>query len=75
MMVVMLQSNTARKAFLKPALVAAPMVLPAATSSRMRAKMSTLASTAIPSVRIMPAMPGKVMVTPMALSIPMNKTP
>ena len=27
-MVVMLQSNTARKAFLKPALVAAPMVLP-----------------------------------------------
>ena len=37
-------------------------VRPERSSSRMRSKMSTLASTAIPTVRMMPAMPGSVRV-------------
>ena len=39
-------------------------VRPARSSSRMRSKMSTLASTAMPMVSTMPAMPGRVSVAP-----------
>ena len=43
-------------------------------SSRMRANIKTLASTAIPTVRTMPAMPGKVNVAPSKDIIPVIKT-
>ena len=50
--------------FQNPALTAACTVLPSCNSSRIRSKIKTFESTAIPSVRIMPAMPGKVNVAP-----------
>ena len=58
--VVMLPSRIAESAFLKPTSVASFTVLPAASSSRIRAKMITFASTAIPMERMIPAIPGKV---------------
>jgi hypothetical protein len=39
----------------------------------MRSKMTTLASAATPMVRIMPAMPGSVRVTGMALKRPQSR--
>ncbi|MNN41131.1 hypothetical protein D3C81_1552310 [compost metagenome] len=38
--------------------------MPLASSSRIREKISTLASTAIPMVRTIPAIPGRVRVAP-----------
>ncbi|MNO06040.1 hypothetical protein D3C81_2276500 [compost metagenome] len=38
--------------------------MPLASSSRIREKISTLASTAIPMVRTIPAIPGRVSVAP-----------
>ena len=64
MKVVMLASSTARNALAKPARTAAAGDLPARNSSLMRSKMITLASTAMPTVRITPAMLGRVSVKP-----------
>src|SRR5215475_426150 len=59
-MVVALASRMAENALEKPASTAARGDLPLRSSSRTRSKMSTLASTAMPRVRMMPAIPGKV---------------
>ena len=60
--VVMLESNTAEKARSYPISTAVRSLWPFSSSSRMRSKTSTLASTAMPMVRMIPAMPGKVSV-------------
>ena len=60
--VVTLPSTMAESAFLNPISMAAITLLPAAISSRIRAKMITLASTAIPMERMIPAIPGNVRV-------------
>ncbi len=60
--VVRLPSRMAEKALSYPWSTARRGVLPRRSSSRMRSKMSTLASTAMPMVRMMPAMPGMVRV-------------
>ncbi|MNG27784.1 hypothetical protein D3C84_1129510 [compost metagenome] len=62
--VVRLESRIAVKARPKPSLIARCTVMPAAISSRIREKISTLASTAIPMVRTIPAIPGRVSVAP-----------
>src|SRR6185437_6885604 len=51
-------STMVHQAFPKPAATAAGIVLPALSSSRILSKIRTLESTAIPTVRIIPAMPG-----------------
>src|SRR5438309_5989692 len=53
-------STMVHHALLKPFSTAATTDLPDRSSSRIRSKMSTFESTAIPMVRIMPAIPGKV---------------
>ena len=60
--VVTLPSRIAEKAFLYPVWMAVFTETPFAISSRIRAKMITLASTAIPMERIIPAIPGRVSV-------------
>ena len=60
--VVTLPSMMADRAFWKPIFMAAFTVFPEAISSRIRAKMITFASTAMPMDRIMPATPGRVRV-------------
>ena len=60
--VVILPSIMAESAFWKPIFMAAFTVFPVAISSRIRAKMITFASTAIPMERIIPATPGSVSV-------------
>ena len=72
--VVKLPSSTAEKAFSYPRLTALANVLPAFSSSRMRSKTSTLASTAMPRVRMIPAMPGMVIVAPNAAIAPRMST-
>ena len=62
--VVMFASRIVPKARANPVSMAARTVLPTFSSSRMRSKISTLASTAMPMVRITPAMPGRVRVAP-----------
>ena len=62
MRVVTLPSTMEEVAFLKPISTALCTVFPVASSSRIRAKMITFASTAIPIDRIIPAIPGKVKV-------------
>ena len=52
------------RALPNPSLIAICGSLPACSSSRILEKISTLASTAIPTVRTIPAMPGKVSVAP-----------
>ena len=49
---------------LKPATIADFGLAPLASSSRMRSNISTLASTAIPMVNTIPAIPGKVSAEP-----------
>ena len=61
-MVVKWLSKTAEKARWKPTRTAARIVLPFQSSSLMRSKISTLASTAIPIESTKPAMPGSVSV-------------
>ena len=61
--VVMLPSKIADRAFSNPALMAFSTEFPAPISSLIRVKIITLASTAIPMDRIIPAIPGKVRVT------------
>ena len=58
--VVILESNIDERAFLKPSVTAKASALPALSSSRIRSKIITLASIAIPMVRTIPAIPGKV---------------
>ena len=60
--VVMLPSMIAERAFEKPLLTADSTVMPIWSSSLIRANMITLASTAIPIARMIPAIPGSVMV-------------
>ena len=55
--------------------MAARIDRPARTSSLMRSKMTMLASAATPIVRIVPAMPGSVIVTGSAATIPARKRP
>jgi hypothetical protein len=56
MKVVMFASNIVQRAFRKPAFMAASGDFPARYSSLIRSKMMTFASTAMPTVRMMPAM-------------------
>ena len=51
----------------KPALTASRTLLPSPISSRIRVKMMTFASTAIPTERMIPAIPGRVIVISNAL--------
>ena len=60
--VVTFPSTIAEVAFLNPISIADLTVFPFASSSRIRAKMITLASTAIPMDRMIPAIPGRVIV-------------
>ncbi len=60
--VVMLPSKIAERALSKPIFSEDFTVFPVASSSRIRAKMITLASTAIPMERMIPAIPGNVRV-------------
>src|SRR5215831_17858689 len=53
-------STIVHQAFPKPASTAETTDLPARSSSRMRSKIRTFESTAIPTVRIIPAIPGNV---------------
>ena len=62
--VVILPSMIAERALLKPIFTEEATVFPVASSSRILAKMITLASTAIPMPRMIPAIPGKVNVIP-----------
>src|SRR5579872_846877 len=62
--VVTCESKTVVKARLKPTPTAARVVRPAHSSSLMRSKISTFASTAIPMESTNPAMPGSVSTTP-----------
>jgi hypothetical protein len=66
--VVSCASTIAESAWPKPSLTATRGLRPAASSSRMRSKISTLASTAMPMERISPAMPGSVSVAPIPAS-------
>ena len=60
--VVTLPSTIADVALLYPSLMEERTVLPVAISSRIRVKMMTFASTAIPTERMIPAIPGRVSV-------------
>ena len=72
--VVMLASKIDDKAFLNPVSTADLTSLPAVCSSRIRSKISTLASTAIPIVKTIPAIPAKLNTAPKDANEPkMNK--
>ena len=64
MHVTTLASTIVWKPFWYPVWMAARTVFPSRTSSLMRSKMTTFASAATPIVRMMPANPGSVSVTP-----------
>ena len=64
MKVVIFASTMVRKALEKPESIAALTVLPILTSSRILSNISTLASMAMPTVRMIPAIPGKVKAAP-----------
>ena len=67
----MLPSRIALAAFPKPSLIASRRSsLLLTSSSRMRSKISTLASTAMPTVSAMPASPGSVKVPSIIAMIP-----
>ncbi len=59
--------------FLYPSTSAALNPLPRRISSRIRSKISTLASTAIPIVKTIPAIPGSVNTAPKLFNIPKMK--
>ena len=61
-MVVTCVSMIVKKALLKPTDTAEETTLPFRSSSRMRSKIKTFESTAMPMVKITPAMPGSVSV-------------
>ena len=72
--VVMLASKIDDKALLNPSLTDCFSPLPLFNSSRILSKISTLASTDIPIVRTIPAIPGRVNTAPRPAKIPKIKT-
>ena len=74
MSVVMLASTMAETALPKPSSTAVRGARRASSSSRIRSKMSTFASTAIPIERIRPAIPGSVRVAFIAASPPSTRS-
>ena len=68
MMVVTFESMMAESALEKPLRTAEPIGRPFLTSSRMRSKMTTFASTAMPMPRMIPATPGRVSCAPVSAS-------
>ena len=71
--VVIFASAIVEKAFLYPSSIEANGVEPLATSSFILSKIKTFASTAIPTVKIIPAIPGNVNVAPNNVNIPTKK--
>ena len=71
--VVILASKIEESALLKPSAMAFRSPLPLISSSRTRSKISTLASTEIPIVNTIPAIPGSVNTAPRPASIPKIK--
>ena len=70
----MFASRIEDSALLKPSFIASFCDLPLAISSLIRSKIRTFASTDIPIVNTIPAIPGKVRTAPRPASIPkMNK--
>src|SRR5207245_2787149 len=72
--VVTFESRIAYQARSKPLSIAARGVLPRRSSSRMRSRIRTFASTAMPMVSTMPAMPGSESVKPKAAKVPIRKS-
>ena len=68
--VVILASRIEDRALLNPSAMAFRMPFPFLNSSRTRSKISTLASTEIPIVRTIPAIPGSVSTAPRPAKIP-----
>ena len=68
-----LPSLIAGQALLKPVLIDVSKVLPILSSSFIRSKIKILASTAMPIVNTMPAMPGSVKVAPIVPNIDIIK--
>ena len=68
--VVILASKIEDNALLNPSAIALRVPLPLLSSSRTRSKISTLASTEIPIVKTIPAIPGKVSTAPKPARIP-----
>ena len=73
--VVMFESKILVKALSNPELIAVKSVLPALNSSFVLSKIKILASTAIPILRIKPAIPARVSVTGIALNSANNIKP
>ena len=71
--VVTLESIMDDNAFLNPSVTANLKFLPNASSSLIRSKISTLASTAIPMDNTIPAMPGMVSTAPSEAMTPSKK--
>ena len=72
--VVMFASKIEESALPKPSLIASNCAFPLPNSSLIRSKISTFASTDIPMVNTIPAIPGKVNTAPKPAKIPkMNK--
>ena len=72
--VVTFASTIAEKAFWNPSSTAVRVALPKDNSSRIRSKIKTFASTAIPIERIRPAIPGNVNVALKAAKPPSTNT-
>ena len=72
--VVMFASNIEESALLKPSAIACALPLPLSSSSLIRSKISTLASTDIPMVKTIPAIPGNVSTAPKLVSTPKINT-
>ena len=68
--VVILASKIEERALLNPSAIAFRIPFPFLNSSRIRSNISTLASTDIPIVKTIPAMPGKVRTAPNPAKIP-----
>ena len=73
--VVILESKILVKALSNPELIAVKSVLPAFSSSFVLSKINMFASTAIPILRMKPAIPARVNVTPNNLNIAKRITP
>ena len=72
--VVKLESIIVAKAYSNPRKILALGYMPNRISSRMRSKIKTFASTAMPKVKTIPAIPGSVSVAPIKDIIATNKT-
>ena len=71
--VVIFASKIEDSAFAKPSETACAIPLPLFNSSLIRSKISTLASTDIPMVKTIPAIPGKVSTAPKLVKTPKIK--